>query len=535
MSLASTFMHKLYPFLEWYWKKIEAMITTVLLSLVVISWFKEGEITFSSSAFQWLLSPTVSCILLSLFLLAPAVLTLFARRSYKRVKWRSSFDLCTATDKLTPEDVGFTVLSHGIKSEPNERPYYQGYLSRAYRSSRNTHQENDILTNDREVLERIKRRKPIKSILLVGRPTEGKTRAAYELLKALSDFTVVSIKPNNSIPSESFRLLKEKRIVIFIDDLNHYVDRPADLDRLYTETKKVAKQCVILATCGDGPELSQVVHPSSNLNRFYEHFAYELSFVPITNDEKQQIASESRLSITADRLLIAPTPGWVVMDHARITMEARLKGLTQETEDTLHTLKLLRVAGVGPPTHQRVENVLKAVFQYQNTRLPLALAELAKNAFIKLPAIQEPIQPEEAYLRDVVSYVDGKHPKDDLNTLGQMLIDARDAEGLHYLAITIADKLKNYSKAIQYLQQAIIFKMNFYQAWYSIGLVHYEGGNECMKLQQPMLASLAYKKSISAYEKALKINPNYYQAWNNIGIILYYGTFWFRSNFWFVV
>lgn len=469
----------------------------------------------SAYAFQWILSPVVFSFFL-LFFLVPIVLTPFVRRSNKKFKQRSNFDLFKTTKALSPEDLEFVVLPKGQAAQPGERPYYEGYVSRTYQSRRQSDRENGVPTTDQEVLKCIERGN---SVLLTGQPTEGETRSAYELLKGLGDFIVVSINPNRIVSPEALSILKGKRVVVFVDDLSRYKDQSADLNRFYTETKKLAKQVVILATCRIGPELVQVTYPSSGLNPFYQRFSYELSLIPITENQKREILDESGLSLEENQVQNAPTPGWVVMNEARLTMEARFRSLNPDAKDALHALKLLRFAGVGPPTHQRVKNVLKTIFLNHDIRLLVALKELAENAFIQLPATQDPVQPEEAYLRYVVSYVEGKRAEDDINALGQVLTDTADAEGLHYLAITLAMIPKKYGEALRYLKQATRLKEDFHEAWYSTGLVYHDGGNKLVELQQPLLASLAHKQAISAYKKALEINPAYYQAWNNLGIV----------------
>lgn len=246
---------------------------------------------------------------------------------------------------------------------------------------------------------------------------------------------------------------------------------------------------------------------------------FELSLTPITEDEKREIADNSGLSLDANRVQNAPTPGWIVMYEARLTMEGRLKGLTPDAKDTLHALKLLRSAGVGPPTHQRVRNVLETIFLNHDIRLPVALKELAENAFIQFPATQDPMRPQEAYLRYVVSYVEGKHFTDDIDALGQMLENTADAEGLHYLAITLAMQPKDYTEAIRYLRKAVHLREDFHEAWYSMGLTFYELGKIYDRSQPPELAFKAYEQSAVAYNNAVRIHSYYYQAWNNLGII----------------
>ena len=354
------------------------------------TYVKEGKFIIAPSVVQSLLSPTIFysslAVLAGLF-----VLTFIARRSDRKFKQRSNFDLFKTTKALSPEDLEFTVLPKGQAAQPGERPYYKGYVSREYQSERISDQEKGTPATDYEVLKRIKQGD---LILLIGQPTEGKTRSAYELLKDLGGFIVVSIKPNRMVPQDAFSILKNKRVIIFIDDLSSYLGRPADLIELYTKTKKLpAKQVVILATCRSGSELDQVTHSSSGSNRFYEMFTYKLSLVPITDDQKREIADESGLPLAPDQIHNRPTPGWVVMDNARNTMEGRFNNLTPEAKDTLYSLILLEVAGVNPLTHQRIEGVLNGVFQRTNIHLLDILSELFENSFIKSSANSNPVHP----------------------------------------------------------------------------------------------------------------------------------------------
>ena len=501
-------MSKPYRLLKWVWGSLIVFLILGVLSDQVNTYLREGSFGFAPSTVQFLFSPTT----LYLFLLGLAVLsilTLVAWKIDEKDRQRNYFDLFKTTKALAPVDLKFTVFPKGEAAKPGERPYYQGYVSRTYQSRRQSDRENGVPTTDHEVLKCIQRGD---SVLLTGQPTEGKTQSAYELLKGLSKFTVVSIEPDRIVSQEALSTLKDKRVVVFVDDLSRYIGRPADLNRFYTETEVLAEQVVILATCRSGPELDQVIYPSSGLDRFYENFSYVLSLIPITENQKREIVDESGLSLEEIQVQNAPTPGWVVMNEARLTMEARFRSLNPDAKDALHALKLLRFAGVGPPTHQRVKNVLKNVFLNHDIRLLVALKELAENAFIKQPATQDPIQPEEAYLRYVVSYVEGKRAEDDINALGQVLADTADAEGLHYLAITLATIPKRYGEALQYFRQAVAIRKDFHEAWHSMGYTHYT----MSKVYRQPEALLG---AILAYEKAIEIKRDYYQAWNDLGIV----------------
>ena len=267
----------------------------------------------------------------------------------------------------------------------------------------------------------------------------------------------------------------------------------------------------MLATCRSGPELSQIAYPSSDLNRFYENFSYELFLVPLSNKEKKRIADKSGLSLTPTQIQNAPTPGWIVMDDARITMETRFRNLTQKAKETLYSCKLLGVAGISLMTQSRVKNVLKKIFDRQNVHLPDILAELVENNFLETSDNDDLIQPEIAYLVKVVSYP-RKHPKEDFHLLGQMLKETADTQGLFSLAITTAQRLRELNVALDYLREARNTKENFYEAWHSEGYTYYIMSKTS---NQPELLWGA----ILAYQKAIEIKSDYHIAWNDLGIV----------------
>lgn len=411
------------------------------------------------------------------------------------------FDLCKTTNKLTPLDLGFRVLDKGDIAKPGERPYYSKYISRQFRSYKESDRNKKIPSNDIEVLKKIKEGY---NLLLVGQPTEGKTRTAYELLKGLPDFTVVSIRPDRAIPdSDAFSVFEDKSVVIFIDNLSDYVGYSIDLTRLYKDVEKVAKRCVILATCRDGTEYAQVTDsPVGTLQRFYESFTFELSLVPITDQEKKALAEESGLPLASEDIPIFPTPGWIVMREAIKVMENRFRNqLSLVAVDTLYSLKLLVMAGISL-THQKVADTVKDIFHRKAIHLSDELAKLATNAFIKRPSAQDPIQPEPAYLVWIVDY-----PKEkiinDFDLLVHSLEANRDAKGLNALAITYTERLQDHSKAYTCCQKATKIDEHFSEAWNTLGVV-------LVGLEQ-------YDDAVDAYQKAIAEDKSYQQAWYNLG------------------
>lgn len=480
-------MDLLYSILKW----VLGAVGTVVLGLLV------NYITplFRQDIIDQYIFPGLLCFALL------SIATLVVGYNRRKSKRHSQFELCKTTDKLTPEDLGFTVFPEGQSAQPGERPYHSKYISRQFRSHRESDRSKGFPSTDIEVLKKIKEGY---NLLLIGQPTEGKTRTAYELLKGLSDYTVVSIKHDGRLPSsDAFNIFKGKSVVLFIDDLSDYVGYPVDITRLFRDIKEVAQRCVIIATCRDGGEYAQVTGASTGtIQRLHKSFTYELSLIPITDHEKKELAEESGYPLVSKDISVYPTPGWIVMKDAIKIMENRFRHkLSPVAVDTLYSIKLLALAGVLR-THQRVANLMRDVFQREGFHLLDELTNLADNAFIKRPAEQDPIQPESAYLMMIVEYPQ-KKLLNDLVLLGQTLERSRDSEGLHSLSLCYFEWLRNYSEAHKYCEKAIKLNADFAEAWNTLGIISFE-------LRQ-------YKDAICAYQKATSITKSYRTAWYNLG------------------
>jgi len=162
-----------------------------------------------------------------LFIIALGLLYFIWERSATIKKGLAeAFDVSKPVKKLTPDDFGIT-------------NYNEFYIERE---------------SDKEIENLLKERK---YAFITGIPMLGKTRMAYEAVKKLKDFYL--LKPlQKEINIQTLKLpFFRKRIILFLDDLNKYVDK-FDVDNLTRKLKEKSKDFVLIATCRSGKEFDQV-------------------------------------------------------------------------------------------------------------------------------------------------------------------------------------------------------------------------------------------------------------------------------------
>ena len=100
----------------------------------------------------------------------------------------------------------------------SERPYFNTYINRhaipSELSSANItpYTEQDLTTLVEQG----------NSILLIGNPTEGKTRTLLEVIRDLKSFVVICLRLDRSPSNNPLELLKDKKVLWLLDDLNTY-------------------------------------------------------------------------------------------------------------------------------------------------------------------------------------------------------------------------------------------------------------------------------------------------------------------------
>jgi tetratricopeptide (TPR) repeat protein len=441
-------------------------------------------------------------------------LTVWSGIMYNHERLREEFALFESTAALRPEKLNFHVLTRG-ESPPSEkplsRPFYPDYIHRMAVPYEHTAQKgpNPEYTEGELVQELEKG----KWVLLLGQPLAGKSRTLYEIVKRMEGYHVVSPSTQKRLPvSEAFALLKGRPVVVLIENLNEYAGAAIDLAEFCENVGKHAEKWTVAATCRNGAELGSVRDAvQTTLRPFYEAFPLKLRLLPLTKEEKERLAhSVDHEQWDPEQSALFPTPGFITMREHLEAMRIRFQALrSAQQKDPLYTLralKLLSSGGILPFTHCRIEAVMKGIFQRHDFYLSDCLDLLVDRAFIQHSPQQGPVEPEPAYLKEVVTYAEGKAPEDDFPALARELEGLDDAPGLFYLGLTHMLPPKgmpvqeyNGQQALACFERALRLKTDFPEAWHHKGVCLSFLGNT--------------QEALSAFDQALHLSPDFYQAW----------------------
>ena len=96
-----------------------------------------------------------------------------------------------------------------------------------------------------------------KYIIITGKPKSGKTRAAYEAIRKLENFTVIKQNPDDmDIEKIKAMTIKNSNFILFLDDLHQFLNR--NIDDVINILKNNSKELIVIATCRTGIELDLV-------------------------------------------------------------------------------------------------------------------------------------------------------------------------------------------------------------------------------------------------------------------------------------
>jgi tetratricopeptide (TPR) repeat protein len=301
-------------------------------------------------------------------------------------------------------------------------------------------------------------------------------------------------------PDDVFRILKGRRIVLLLEDLNEYVGAQVDLLELCRKLSNHTQAWALAATCRDGPELGAVKEAAgTGLHRLFENIHLKLALLPLTTDEKGQLAHGIDMAWDSNLSGLFPTPGAITMAEPLTAMRQRFQDLPPEQKDILRALRLLVTAGILPLTHHRLLATSKHIFKRQLAHLGDLLDVLVEQAFLLRPARQDPVRPEPAYLLWTVTYTEGRSPEDDFPILVELLETLKDAEGLTWMGVRHL-LVKEFQQALNALDRALLLRPDDYVAWVNKGV---------------SLSGLErYAEALKAFDRALGLIPILPEAWH---------------------
>ena len=406
---------------------------------------------------------------------------------------------------LTPEDLGFQVIQRGHVSDSLQpRPYYAVYIERVA-IPHHTAARHDVgpwRTPDLVATLRCG-----DGFVLIGQPTEGKTRTLYQVVKELDGYTAI-VPRSSAIPSDAdLATLRGHSLILVLDELERFASWSLDLPELQRRlTQATRRPVAVAATCRDGKQL-ETVRESRNeaLSRLYENIPHQLALIPATAVEKGDLARGiQKPGWDPDAAEHYPTLGWVTMSQAFTIMKERFWTLSSDQQRVLRALRLLDVAGILPFTHQRVQAACEHVLGTPIPRLNDCLDVLTDRAFLRRPPDQDPVQPEPAYITLCVPYVEGRKPAEDFTSLRRALTLSKDDEGLFYLGVAFGED--EAEEALAAYDAALAINSDLFEA-------HHNRGNALANLGR-------HAEALAAYDAALALSPDDPDTHHNRGVAL---------------
>jgi tetratricopeptide (TPR) repeat protein len=251
-------------------------------------------------------------------------------------------------------------------------------------------------------LSRILERK--RNALIIGPPLSGKTRAVFHSVKQLKKSIHVLIPRSVSMPV--FKLPKDymlwKKRVIFIDDLQYYIERQDSYHLLFREAKE--KNIPIIASCHSGREYKKVknklIEQNLDIDMVFGEDVIEME--KISADDGRKVAE--KMGLKWDTVKFNGTIGSIFMRLSE--MERRFDNCDNIEKTILRSLRNLYLSGVYDDNSIfRLEWVKKASGKHELEGKDFEwsgwLKTLEDKEFIKLSR-RNKVWAEDAYLEYVV-------------------------------------------------------------------------------------------------------------------------------------
>ncbi len=351
-----------------------------------------------------------------------SMLAFFRKRrelyNYYSVIWKNS-------RKLAPKEI------------LGERPCEEFYMKR---------------TVDDLLLSRLENRQ---NILIIGQPLSGKTRAVYNAFKTSAKKYYVLVPrcvpmPVFQIPTDYFF---RKNKVIFIDDLQHYIEKQDNYHLLFRQAH--IKNIPIIAACHSGKEFTKVKNKLTEQNLNIDIiFGSGLAEVEkITAETGRHVAE--KLGMKWDSIKFNGTIGSIFMRLSE--MERRFDNCDIVEKTVLRVLRNLYFAGITDDNNViRTEWIKKASAKFELSAKEFEwagwLKSLEEKEFFKvLPGSK--VWVEDAYLEHVVKPETDESMYEIFRKAIDIFFD--DYEVLQFVGETIYDHALDDPQFLEYMNLAI--------------------------------------------------------------------------------
>ncbi|MBI3795961.1 MAG: tetratricopeptide repeat protein [Deltaproteobacteria bacterium] len=429
--------------------------------------------------------------------------TLWAWFDYRHRQASSYFDILKEATKLCSDDF-FPPVRRRREKDLTYRPYHQIYIPRkAIPYDHISEAHPPYVYGEQELVQSLQRGE---GFLLIGQPLEGKTRTLFTVVQQMAGYLVVKPTRTRPLPpDDALAALKNRQVILFVDDLIDYVGNQLDLHEFSEKLRRYAGLMVVAATCRDGPELGTVKQVvGMGLRRFFEDIPLKLKLDPLTLEEKKALAEGIGKPWKPEHTALFPTPGSIVMEESLKMMDLRFQALSPELQDVLRALKLLTAAGILPHTSVRLDAVLRRIFK-RSLHIGDCLSALADQSFVRKRGQPEPIEPEPVYLSIVPYSRHDNRPHNDFPELITVMESIEDVEGLRFLGRKL---FESHDVAIvkQCFEKAALLQPN-------LPLI-------LLDESVSMLATNHFEDAVLACDSILLLEPNDVAAWHIKGASL---------------
>ena len=230
--------------------------------------------------------------------------------------------------------------------------------------------------------------KPL-GICILGRPTQGKTRLAWEAMQAeLPTWTFIMWPYEPQTPFD-FTGLRGKRVVLWLDDIHKFANtsKASTLNDLPRQFANAGIHLVIVATCRDGDDKVQA---HKYLGDLLEHLT-EVHLTDLSEQEATNLLSQMKQhktvlqqkGVDAQPAQFDGTPGSLLLGVRRMR-EQRYPRLPDHAKQILRAMKLLYSAGIYTYPASRVRQTAVDIFGFDQQNWRDARDTLIAESFVRV-------------------------------------------------------------------------------------------------------------------------------------------------------
>jgi tetratricopeptide (TPR) repeat protein len=361
---------------------------------------------------------------------------------------------------------------------------------------------NERYVEHAEVAEAHQRLSSKQRLFIIGRPSAGKTRLAFNLAKQSKRNWILRVSPgfpdwkSLDLP----RIPRRCKVLWIVDDVDKFLGK-SDIGQ---GERILGGKCRLkmIVTCRSGNEYEQA-RSDKELAAFLDRLSPPVVCSDFAKDELVSLAR--KVNKPADPNLYDVTPGSVLLDLE--LMRKHLENAGSEAQAVMKALFLLRTALIFSPSQELVAAVTRASEpKFIDDKIEAAVAALVRDDFLRKG---QPLAPShDSYLTaDFFPYytADNSRLEDDLVCLGNLVQQHGTARDLQSLGVYWNSREK-YELAMPYLQKAGAAYPNDPVLAFELGLAF----GRTNRLSQ----------ALEIFRKVLQMTPDNATARYNLGVIL---------------